>query len=383
MSSSQPLAATLVQLPAGTTTVKNRPLSNGFSGGAAYVLIPTVLKNTFSTNSIFSIQNTDTVAADILVRFVPVSGTPIDVNIANLPPGAAKYFDLGTMTALPSTFNGSVQVFAQDDGGAAGSGSVVATAMELATNSDNVYAFEGAAETGNIVYMPSAFCKFGAGGAINSAYAVQNTSDSADASVTVTYSNGSVDGPYTIAPGQKKSFPGCGVDTANPVNPVGFIGSATISSVGAPIVGIAKIYGNGLSTAFLGFVSGADKVALPYVRWTEVKWVVGGYQRANIAIQNVGTSELPAGSVSVKYYDKDGVLVGTHTIATAIPVGGKVNSNPLAIGATEFGYTGTSIGGGAIVEGPAGSQLAVITRIESRITTGTVGEDYSGIAVLP
>ena len=57
--SSQPLAATLVQLPPGGSAVKNRPLSNGFSGGAAVITIPTVLKNTFSSNSIFTIQNID------------------------------------------------------------------------------------------------------------------------------------------------------------------------------------------------------------------------------------------------------------------------------------------------------------------------------------
>jgi hypothetical protein len=53
MSSSQPLATTLIQIPQAPSTVKNRPLSTGFSAGDDVVLIPTVLKNFYETNSIF------------------------------------------------------------------------------------------------------------------------------------------------------------------------------------------------------------------------------------------------------------------------------------------------------------------------------------------
>jgi hypothetical protein len=378
MNSDQPLVATLVQLPPGASDVKNRPLSNGFSGGAAYVLIPTALKGLANTNTIFSVQNADSVGADLTVNFVPTTGAVIPVTTTNLPAGAAKYFDLGQMSNIPAGFTGSIQIFARKTGTQT-DGSVVATAMELSTTGTGAYAFEGASVSSNTVYMPSAFCKFG--GAINSAYAVQNTSTTDSASVSVTYSNGNVDGPFTVDAGKKQSLPGCGV--SGTLNPSGFIGSATVTSVGAPIVGVAKIGGSGLSTAFLGFTSGFNKVALPYVRWTETHWTDGTRQRANIAIQNVGASELPAGSVTVKYYDKAGALLGTHTINTAIAVGGKANSNPimLAVPQTEFGYIGGQTGGGAIVEGPAGSQLAVIVRISTYIPGGSTGEDSSGIPV--
>ncbi len=378
MSSDQPLVATLVQVPPSGSEIKNRPLSNGFSGGAAYVVIPTVLKATFNSNSIFSIQNADSVGADLTVNFNPVSGTPVPMTVVNLPAGSAKYFDLGQMTQLGTTFNGSVTITAKKTGTQT-DGSVVATSMELSTNGTGAYAFEGASQVGNKVYMPSAFCKFGIGGATNSSYAVQNVSTTTDASVSVTYSNGNVDGPYTITPGKKQSFPGCGV--SGTLNPAAYIGAATVESVGGEIAAIAKIFGNGLSTAFLGVVSGSKKISLPYVRWTETHWTDGTRQRANIAIQNIGTAELPAGSVTVKYYDKAGTLLGTHTIASALGVGKKINSNPTQIGQTEFGYIGTSTGGGAIVEGPDGSQLAVIVRIETYVPGGSVGEDYNGIPV--
>jgi len=138
-----------------------------------------------------------------------------------------------------------------------------------------------------------------------------------------------------------------------------------------------------MSTAFLGFTGGASKVALPYVRWTTDQWYDGTRQRAYIAIQNVGDDDLPAGAVTVKYYDKAGGLVGTD-ILEAIPAGAKVNSNAGNIGdaGAEFGYySDGTFGGSAIVEGPEGSQLAVIVRIQTRTGSTDVAEDYNGIAI--
>jgi hypothetical protein len=380
MSSDQPLVATLVQLPSGT--VKNRPLSSGFSFGSDYVLIPTVLKNTFEFNSIFSVQNVDSVGADLTLTFVPADGSSNTVyNISGLPSGSAKYIDMGNFANMVApTFNGSVQIKSVK-AGTTTPGSIVASSMELQLTGDNTYAFEGAADSGLKIYMPSALCNFGPNSDTTSAYAVQNTSSSVNASVRVTYSNGKVDGPYTLAPGAKRSFNGCGAS-----NPVGFLGSAVITSTGAEIVAVGKIYGGGLSTAFLGFPSGGAKIALPYVRWTETHWLDGTRQRAYIAIQNVGTEDLLAGEAKVKYYDKYGSLVGTHNLP-AIAIGGKVNSNPSVIGAAgnEFGtYPDGSFGGAAIVEGPSGSQLAVVVRVQTYIGFGnSVGEDYTGVSTNP
>lgn len=375
LESNQPLAATLVQLPPGGSTVKNRPLSNGFTTGASVVTIPTVLKNTYSTNSIFSVQNVDSVGADLTVEFIPVSGTTITDTVTNLPPGAAKYYDMGTSPVISAgSFNGSVRITAKDTG-TTNSGSVVASSLELATNSNNAYAFEGAVASGTTVYMPSAFCKFGTGGAINSAYAVQNASNVDTASVTVAYAGGGSDGPHDIAPGAKLSFPGCGISGS--VNSTGYIGSATITASGASVVAIGKVGGNGLSTAFSGVIQGSEKVAMPYVRWTTTHWTDGTRQQVNIAIQNVGPA-ISAGQISVKFYDATGALVGTITNPSPIATGAKWSTNASSIN-SEFGYVGTT-GGGAIIQGPAGSQLAVIARAATYLTSTTsAGEDYNGI----
>lgn len=371
MSSTQPLVSTLVQTTSADSGVKVRPMSNGFTSGSDYVLVPTVLKGTYDSNSVVSIQNVDTVAVDLDLVFVPISGAPIPVETLNIPPHATKYYDLGVMSVIPTGFNGSLQIYATK-AGTTDPAAVVASALELNVTGFAAYAFEGASDFSTTIYMPSALCLY-AGGQ-SSSYAVQNTTN-ADIDVTLTYSGGAVDGPHTLAPGAKQSFNGCAVNAG------GYIGSAIIEATGE-IVAMGKIYGGGLSTAFLGFNNGAAKVALPYVRWTTAHWADGTRQRAYIAIQNIGTA-LAAGSVTVKYYDKAGTLVGTDTLG-AIAEGAKANSNPGNLGATagEFGYyTDGTYGGSAIVEGPAGSQLAVIVRIAQSVGTSIAAEDYSGIAI--
>ncbi len=372
--SDQPLVATLVQVPPTSSTLKARPLSNGFSGGTPEVGVPTVLKNTFGTNSIVVVQNVDSVAADLTLDFVPVSGSTIQLTLPNLPAGAAKYYDLGQVSQLGSSFNGALKITAKK-AGTTNPGSIVATSMELGISSNAAYAFEGTVTSANKVYMPSALCRYTTAQQ-TTAYAVQNVT-SGDVQVTVKYSSGNNDGPYTIPAGGKRSFDGCAV------NSTGFLGSAVIEATGN-IVAVGKVYGGGLFTAFLGFNDGASKVALPYIRYTQTGWTNGTRQRSFIAIQNVGTADLAAGSVSVKYYDKNGTLVGTHVLG-AIPVGGKVNSNPSNIGAAgnEFGYySDGTFGGSAIVEGPTGSKLAVVVRVQTFVSTTEVpGEDYNGMPI--
>jgi hypothetical protein len=373
MEANQPIVATMVQIPSGTI-VKNRPLINGFSEGSNRVLIATVLKQKFNSSTQFSVQNVGTSAATFTLKFYNAdapSNAPIVVTTANVPASAAKYYDAHTMANLPTPFNGSVTIES--------TGPVVAAAMELSTNSISVSGFEGVTGGAKTLYMPSALCN--AFGGQNTAYAIQNTSTTGeDANVTVSFSNGKSTSAV-IKGGAKASFVGC----INGLLPNGFSGSATITSSGADIVGIGKVSGVGLSTAFVGATSGADTLALPYVRWTQTRFDAnpGNRQRTFIAVQNVGPP-IAAGQVKIEYRDKDGNLVGTHTIAAGVPTGGKVNSNPTNIGAPgdEFGYSGSQFGGSAIVVGPAGSKLVAVARVTSFLSAGqSAGEDYNGIAI--
>ena len=367
--SDQPIVATMVQLPQGANRgTNNRPLANGFSQGSEKVLIATVLKNTYNTNTVFSVQNAGSSATDATFKFYDTSANLVYSFTENIQPGAAFYVDAGTLSGLGSSFNGSAVV--ETTGG-----EIVGGAMELSSSGAGASSFEGVGSGSQKIYMPSALCSaYGA----DTAYAVQNTNLTSTATVTVTYSNG-VEDTKSIPAGAKGSFVACNA----PSMTAGYSGSAVITS-DQPVIAIGKAYGSGLSTAFVGIADGASKIALPYVRYASAtNWASGSQQRAFLTIQNVGDTDLAAGDVTVKYIDKNGNQVGsTHTLG-AIPVGGKLNSSAADAGLSEFGvYSDGSFGGGAIVEGPAGSKLAVVARISTQVAPGQfASEDYNGMPV--
>ncbi len=376
MSSDQPIVATLVQIPS-STAVKNRPLSNGFSSGTNTVLLPTVLKNQFNTTSRFSIQNISSEAVNLTVNIYNASAPsdpPIVVTHNSLPAGAAKYFDMGTLSQVtPASFNGSATVTAVATDGS-GDVAIVGSSLEASTTGPETSAFEGVSGGSTTVYMATGLCQaFGA----SSAYAIQNVGTAA-ASVTVTYASGQT-AMQTIQPGAKYSFIACDA------LPAGTSTAATITS-NQPIVGIGKVFGSGNSTAWVGADAGAERIALPYVRFTVANWVAGTHQRGYLAIQNIG-GPLAAGDVTLSYRDRNGVEVGTHALP-AMATGAKANSHathPNVVGnpadLQEFGYVG-GFGGSVVVEGPAGSQLLALVRIQSYTSaTSVVGEDATGIPI--
>jgi hypothetical protein len=378
MVSDKVLVATLVQLPQGSTTVKNRPLSNGFSNGSPNSLIATVLKNMYSSGqyTIFSVQNTGAAATDVEIKFYDTSANLKHMIPKTLDVGAGYYVDTGTVADLGTSFNGSVVI----DGGG---GSIISSAMELDSGSSTgAKAFEGVGAGAMTFYMPSALCNFEPtpGRIQNTNFAVQNADLATPTDVTVTYSGGKSESK-TVQPGAKASFNTCAAGVGD-----GYLGSATVTSDTTDIIAMGKAAGSGLSTAYIGFSSGSQNIALPYVRWTnQTDFYAGSGQRVNIAIQNVGMSDV-TGPITVDYVDRDGVVVGTHTINTDLEPGDKANSNATNAGLTDFGfYGGGQYGGGAIISGPAGSELAAIARVATYVTsTGeVVGEDYNGMAYTP
>jgi len=372
MQSDQPLLATLVQLPQGSATVKNRPLSNGFSEGAAQSLIATVIKNTYDTNTVFSVQNVDSLDNNITIKFYNTSAALIHTITASIKPGASFYVDAGLEAGLGASFNGSAVITALRAD--LTNGNIISSAMELAIAGTGNKAFEGVASGSLTFYMPSALCAAFGG---DTAYAVQNTSLTTATNVTVTYSNGATE-TQNILPGAKKSFIACNATGMA----TGFSGSATVVSATTPVVAIGKAYGSGMSTAFVGASSGSARVALPYVRWaSNANWAAGTQQRVNLTIQNVGGAAI-TGDILVQYIDRDGVVVGTHTITADLAVGAKTNSNATNAGLTEFGvYAGPQYGGGVLVIAPAGSQIAVVARVSTQVSAGSfASEDYNGMA---
>jgi hypothetical protein len=371
MQSDQPMLVTLVQIPQGSTTVKNRALSNGFSAGAPTALIATVLKEQYSTNTIFSVQNADSEVNTVTITLYDTAAVQQYQDVVDIEPGAAFYVDAAAIAGVPSPFNGSAVITAERAD--TSDGAIVANAMELEYNTGvGLKAFEGVASGAALVYMPSALCNVFGG--TNTAFAVQNTSLTTATDVTVTYTDdlGAVtDETKTIQPGAKASFVGC--DAMGQ----GRYGAAIIESDTTDIIAIGKAYGAGMTTAFLGVAMGYDSVALPYVRYaTDANYNSGNGQRTFITIQNVGAATI-TGDIVIQYVGPDGSVLGTHTITDDLAVGAKKTSNASNAGLLEFGITPT-YGGAAIITGPAGSQLAVVARVSSIFGTGFVSEDYNG-----
>lgn len=369
MSSDQPLLATLVQVPQNSTTVFVRPLSNGFSSGSTTALVATVLKNYFGSNTIFSIQNVDAAAVDVNIKFYNTSAALVHEIDQNIEAGAAFYVDAAQVSQLGASFNGSAV--------ATSAGNIIGSAMELDITGNGAKAFETVATGANTLYMPSALCNVFGGQ--NTSYAVQNTSLTDDADVTVTFNPGGLTATANIGAGAKASFPACNTVAAN------FSGSATITSVGAPVVAMGKAYGAGLSTAFLGAPNGFADLALPYVRWApDTDYNAGSRQRTYIAIQNVGAASIPANSIVLTYTDAFG-HTGTHTYDQALAVGAKFNSNASNAGLTWFGYAtppASGFGGGVSIScSVADCQLIAVARVATYMSGQTLAEDYNAMPI--
>lgn len=384
MQSDQPMVVTLVQIVNNNPALKNRALSNGFSAGAAQNLIGTVIKGGgVDTNSIIALQNADSELNTVNVKFFDQSAVMKYEVTQDIVSGASFYIDVGDLSDFPSGFNGSAVATAVRAGG--GDGAIVSSVMELNIVGQGLKAFEGVPAGAQLVYMPSALCNVYGGQ--NTAYAIQNASLTQSTSVTVTYSD-SAGNTYTdtkdIGPGAKKPFVACDVMPQNS------FGSAVVESDTTDIIAIGKGYGAGLSTAFNGVVSGAEKIVLPYVRWaTDANYFglsVDKGQRVNLAIQNLGVDFAAGDEISVVYTKPDGSIAGTHTITVGegdclhLLHGEKCTSSPAKAGLAEFGYSPT-FGGAAIITGPVGSQLTAIARVQSLTSYPPavfVAEDYNG-----
>jgi hypothetical protein len=375
--SDQPLIATLVQNPQNSTTVLVRPLSNGFTSGGATALIASVLRKTNGANTIFSIQNIDDQTNTIDIKFINTSAVIKYETTQSVAAGASYYVDMGTMSSAGSTFDGSVIATAQRADSS--DGMIIGSAMELDITGVGAKAFESFSSGANAVYMSSALCKYV--GNQTTTYIVQNASLTNPAAVTVTYNPGGSTATAAIGPGAKAYFPTCNSVAS------GFIGSAVVTSTGAPIVAVGEASGGGLSTAFLGEISGSAKRALPFVRWAPDAYFTGGtYQRTFLAIQNVGAAFIPANSITITYIDSFG-HTGTHTYGSDLGVGAKFNSNATNAGLTWFGYAeppATGYGGAVVINCSAPDcQLIAIGRVDSYVpaTHSTAAEDYNAMAI--
>jgi hypothetical protein len=376
------VVATYVQFVNTGDTGYARQLYTGFATTEVGQLfyIPTVLKSKFGYSSLLSAQNTTGADVTVNLKVYPAGVTvpTINRNVV-VPAGSSAVLNTPTDGALPSNFSGSAVYSA--------TGAIVASAEETEDAGRRAYAFEGVASGANTIYMASMLCLAFPPANYKSFYAIQNSSLTTPANVWVDFYNTSgvkvsTMTTTTVGIGNKISVDPC----ANGV-PSGTSGSAVIRSTGAPIIAIGKVVGvNGVSTAFTGSATGATSIAAPYIRWGSPST---SFYRSNVAVMNVGVA--PATNISAKYYNGNGVLVNTATLASGgSPLNPliKVNTNPSTAGALDgSGAFGVTPAGGA-VEITSDQPIVVVVRVQKDYspaltggTSGTVtglGEDYNG-----
>jgi hypothetical protein len=290
--------------------------------------------------------------------------------------GASYYVNMGKFSKAGTNFDGSVTATATRSDSSAGK--IIGSAMELDYKGVGAKAFESFPSGANAVYMSSALCKYL--GTQTTSFVVKNASLTNPAAATVTYYPGGSTATATIGPNGKAYFATCNSVAS------GFIGSAVITSTGAPVVSIGEASGGGLSTAYLGESSGSANRALPYVRWApDAYFTDGTHQRTFLAIQNVGSESIPANSITITYTDSFG-HTGSHTYSDDLAVGAGFNSDASYAGLSWLGYAeppASAFGGGATISCTApGCQITAIGRVETYVSsTKIAAEDYNAMAI--
>ena len=380
LSADVPVVATAVNLAGNDYP---RPLYSGFDASQASdtFFIASVLYRKFGSTSLLSIQNIGQASVNATLSvYAAGATTPAFQHTYNIPAQAAELVPAGDM-GLSAGFTGSAVVSAPG-------GSVVAVAQETDDAGRGAKAFEGVAGDGggDTLFMASMMCR--AFGGQTSYYAIQNVGSPGTANVEIDFYDKDGAKVYTatglsIGPGNKISENPCKY-TSNAAALEGISGSAVIRSTnGMPLVAIGKVSGaGGTPTAFLGQTAGDTKVAAPYIRW-KANPTQG--ERAFVAIMNVGSGN--ATSVVARYYNNQGVLAATHTLATSgdpLPRFIKVNTNPSSGNALDGnGDFGVNPYGGAI-EIESDQPVVVVVRVSKTVSYGSTtkfAEDYNAISV--
>lgn len=364
------LAVTMTEIP-GDPAMRNHPMAGGFITGASDLWFLSVNKLD-TVNTVFSVQNIDTSPVDLNLTFYG-AGEPVTLSRSNVAAGSSVYFDTASLAEIGETFGGNVHVQSVQSGSAV-SGKIIGTMMDLSTVNTDVAATESLTGGSQTIYMPYAFCYMNG---MNTSYYVFNPSLTDSQDITIRFSSGGVLND-TLAPASGGWYAAC----LPPHTPYGYNGYAVITSSPGPILTMGRVKLSGMSASFLGESRGSSRIALPLVTWTADGWENGTRQQTWVTVQNVG-ADLPDGAVTVSYYDKNGGLVGTHTLS-GIPNGGRIDSNASKVGANEFGYySDGSTGGSTIVQGPAGSQLMAIAWAQALdpSTGNRYGDIYNGFPI--
>lgn len=302
--------------------------------------IPSAAAQATSYTSCFQLQNLEGNAANIVLNYYAQgNSSPVASPSDSIPANGSKTYC--PLSAVPAGFNGSVVINSDRQLASIAnvSGAASGTPNFSAYNA-SYSGFTGGATTVSLPLLMKG--NFG----YNTWFNVQNVG-SANASVTVNYSDGTSAGPFNIGVGQSRTFNQATETHSQTV----FAG--TITSSGSDVVATVMQVGPNTSPllfAYNGFTSSSTNPVMPLVQANNFGYTTG------IQIQNTGNS---ATSVTVSYTPSD---VGTACTETRnIPAGASAtfalnawsnnNGNNCVNGQTFVGsarVTGNSAGHGLV-----------------------------------
>jgi len=308
---------------------------------------------TFSTG--FQIQNLSTSQANVTISFYPEgSGTPLAPVSTTVTASSSK-----TYATLPSAvtagFSGAAVISA--DQKVAAIVNVVSPDLSLSFGGAAYSGFTAGAHTASLPVVFKNYFNF------NTFYNIQNVSSSA-ASVTVTYSNGTTEGPFTIQPGSARRY-----DQSTLAGlPNNFFGSATVTS-NQDIVATVIEVGPTTLLGYNAFTGGSTNPVFPLVNTNNFGFQTG------IGIQNTGASST---SVTVSYTPSaaGAACTETQTIPAHSSAAFAINAFVSSI-AGENCANGAAFVGSAKVTGNTASMplVAIVNQLNS---SSNKGGSYDG-----
>ncbi len=258
------------------------------------------------TTSGFQVQNlSQTQSANITVQYIDATTqTQVATQSATIPPGGSLTFVPFSATGFvqmnaPAGFRGSVTILSDQP--------IVAVTNILGAGAalgDSYGGFTSGASSLNLPLIVRN--NFG----IDTSITVQNVG-SAPATVTISYTPGFVgnagsEPPFTLAPGASRTIyqkDNTALGTGTP----GFVGSATVSATGSPVVATVLQEGNGQLMAYNAFPAGtgSSTVALPLIlgnnfgAFTGIQVLNTGTQATNATITfSANTVTAPVGGLT-------------------------------------------------------------------------------------